>query len=106
MVPDAPGRLSGLQLQALREQIEADLLCRQTQLDELVARLRDDPLSGTQRPGLFAEVIAAETHITALRAALERIGEGTFGGCEGCGGPIGYTLLKLQPLTPRCPACR
>ncbi|SEG77105.1 transcriptional regulator, TraR/DksA family [Thermomonospora echinospora] len=106
MATDAPGRLSSVQLQALRERIEADLSWRAIRLDQLVTRLREDPLSGTERPGLLAEVIAAETHLAELRRALERIGEGDFGRCERCGDPIGYALLKLRPLTSRCATCR
>ena len=41
----------------------------------------------------------------AIHEALQRIADGTFGRCEGCGQPIGRRRLELVPHASRCMAC-
>ena len=38
--------------------------------------------------------------------ALDRIGEGTFGVCENCGGEISPKRLKARPVTTLCISCK
>src|SRR5579863_9413740 len=38
--------------------------------------------------------------------AFERIGDGTYGRCEECGGEIGIERLKARPVTTLCIACK
>ncbi|GIW40583.1 MAG: RNA polymerase-binding transcription factor DksA [Candidatus Binatia bacterium] len=38
--------------------------------------------------------------------ALERIANGTYGICEGCGEPIGVGRLRARPVTTLCIACK
>ena len=40
-----------------------------------------------------------------IDAALRRIGEGRYGSCEACGGPIGRQRLRAIPEARYCLAC-
>jgi RNA polymerase-binding transcription factor len=41
-----------------------------------------------------------------IEEALERIGNGTFGVCDGCGGAIDPARLRARPMTTLCIACK
>ncbi len=43
--------------------------------------------------------------VLAIRAALRRIAEGTYGECVRCGEPIEPARLDLLPWTPLCASC-
>ncbi len=43
--------------------------------------------------------------IRKIEKALERIDEGTYGGCEACGATIGDERLKARPMTTLCIDC-
>ena len=38
--------------------------------------------------------------------ALKRIGDGSYGLCESCSGPIGLDRLKARPVTTLCIDCK
>lgn len=40
-----------------------------------------------------------------VHEALQRVADGSFGACEGCGRPIGRRRLELVPYARRCAAC-
>ena len=44
--------------------------------------------------------------IKKIKKALERIEEGTFGICEGCGEDISIKRLKARPVTTQCIECK
>jgi len=44
--------------------------------------------------------------IVKIDEAFERIGDGTYGRCEECGGEIGIERLKARPVTTLCIACK
>ena len=44
--------------------------------------------------------------ITKIDEALGRIGDGTYGVCEECGGAIGVERLKARPVTTLCIQCK
>ncbi len=44
--------------------------------------------------------------ILKIRAALDRIEDGTFGVCESCGGEIGEARLEARPVTTLCIECK
>jgi DnaK suppressor protein len=44
--------------------------------------------------------------IKKIRKALERIENGTFGVCEGCGEDISVERLKARPVTTQCIDCK
>ncbi|HSN91236.1 MAG TPA: TraR/DksA C4-type zinc finger protein [Anaeromyxobacteraceae bacterium] len=41
-----------------------------------------------------------------IRAALERLEEGTFGVCESCARPISQARLRARPVTTLCIDCK
>ncbi len=41
-----------------------------------------------------------------IESALERIFDGTFGQCEGCGEEIGMKRLEARPVTSLCIDCK
>jgi DnaK suppressor protein len=53
------------------------------------------------------DAIGNETRITLAKidAALDRIREGSYGQCEGCGEPIAEARLEALPHTTRCIRC-
>lgn len=44
--------------------------------------------------------------IKKIRAALQRLDDGTFGICEECGEDIGVPRLKARPVTKLCINCK
>jgi len=44
--------------------------------------------------------------IKKIRKALERIDDGTYGICEGCGEEIGPKRLEARPVTTLCIDCK
>lgn len=48
---------------------------------------------------------AGMTEIVAIRAALDRIENGSFGECVRCGDDISEARLDLLPYTPFCAKC-
>ena len=48
---------------------------------------------------------AGASRLREIDGALERIGDGSYGACTGCGGEIGRARLKSVPTSTRCLAC-
>lgn len=44
--------------------------------------------------------------LSKIEAALERVDEGEFGICEGCGEEIGRKRLEARPVTTLCIECK
>jgi DnaK suppressor protein len=58
--------------------------------------------------GLDADVHVLETErgiLEEITAALNRIGDGTFGTCQSCGRPIGEQRLQALPYAALCIGC-
>jgi RNA polymerase-binding transcription factor DksA len=81
--------------------------------EELEGRLDHKPEVGLGRgsSGLqsweltFARQAEVTARIDALKAALNRVGEGTYGQCERCGTQINPERLKILPATALCVDC-
>jgi len=58
--------------------------------------------------GMVRDAEAARDHaeLTAVRAALERMAEGSYGECTDCGQSVGVPRLLAQPSAVRCIACQ
>ena len=41
-----------------------------------------------------------------VKAALQRLGNGTYGDCSDCGEPISLQRLQVQPAAQRCAPCQ
>jgi RNA polymerase-binding transcription factor len=44
--------------------------------------------------------------ISKIDEALQRIGDGSYGVCESCGGAIGLERLNARPVTTLCIECK
>jgi DnaK suppressor protein len=44
--------------------------------------------------------------IIKVRESLQRIAEGDYGSCDGCGGPISYGRLLARPVATLCIDCK
>ncbi|MGH1458668.1 MAG: TraR/DksA family transcriptional regulator [Paracoccaceae bacterium] len=66
--------------------------------DEMaVEREGDEVLEGLGEAGL--------QEIARIKAALQRLREGTYGDCVRCGGEISAQRLEVLPDTPFCKTC-
>lgn len=88
-----------------------------TELDRSITILRDenadpgrsaaDAGAGlTDRDRVEAALGALERHRGAVRAALDRIGAGTYGRCVGCGERVAEGRLEARPDAARCVPCQ
>jgi DnaK suppressor protein len=67
-----------------------------------------DPEGATiafERAQVIALLAAARRRLADLDAALDRVGAGTYGTCEGCGRPIPAERLEVRPAARTCVAC-
>jgi DnaK suppressor protein len=44
--------------------------------------------------------------LSKINEAFSRIGDGSYGKCEDCGGEIGFERLKARPVTTLCIRCK
>jgi RNA polymerase-binding transcription factor DksA len=67
-----------------------------------------DPEGATiafERAQVAALLSLARERLADLDRALERLGEGTYGACEGCGQPIAAERLAARPAARTCIVC-
>ena len=107
--PDAsePEELTATQLRELRENLEQRRTVLVTSIEGRRGEERDtgrevgDEMDEANTEGATAMASKLlERDVQLLREidrALAKMGEGTFGLCEGTGEPIGYSRLKLRP---------
>ena len=98
-----------------------DIAARKAQLEERLAELDtrlhkiEDHLDDAPNPDWEENAQESENdevleelgsvglkEIAAIRAALKRIDDGTYGDCVTCGEPISQERLDLLPHTPFC----
>jgi len=53
-----------------------------------------------------AEASRDHDELVAVRAALERIADGSYGECIDCGQGVGLARLQAQPQAVRCVGCQ
>ena len=53
-----------------------------------------------------AEATRDHQELVAVRAALDRVAEGSYGLCITCGKPIALARLQAQPAAARCIDCQ
>jgi RNA polymerase-binding transcription factor DksA len=98
-----------------REQTLARLAALNGDFDAVVAATRDansddehDPEGATiafERSQVGALVRQARAHLVEIDAALERLDDGYYGRCEGCGGQIAELRLEARPVARTCIDC-
>ncbi|TYC16151.1 TraR/DksA family transcriptional regulator [Actinomadura syzygii] len=67
-----------------------------------------DPEGATiafERARIEASLIRARERLAEIDDALGRVGDGTYGVCEQCGGPIAVERLEARPAARTCFAC-
>jgi RNA polymerase-binding transcription factor DksA len=104
-------------LDELRDQLQAELELLTAQLDQT----EDQPgeRSATSGHGETEHLKVLEersvlatigsltrTSLEDIRAALDRIEEGTFGRCLGCDGQIPWARLEVMPAASYCVSCQ
>lgn len=47
-----------------------------------------------------------DAQLRTIRQALARFDDGSYGECEECGGPIGFSRLQARPEARLCIACQ
>jgi len=102
------------------EAVRADLLSRAEALTVRVGKIgshlrgidREAPADWTDRAQFLENdqvLEALEGHDLAellqIRTAVRRLRAGTYGTCEGCGGPIPVARLEVLPTTTLCVRC-
>ena len=102
-------------LEAERAQTLRRLANLTDDFDAMVAASRDtnaddehDPEGATiafERSQVSTLVRSTQHHLGEDDAAIERLDEGTYGTCEGCGRPIGEARLAARPVARTCIAC-
>jgi len=76
----------------------------QQQLVEVSAEIsaHSDPASEVES----AIVQSDDALLRKIELALQRIGEGSYGKCSGCGGDIPLARLEAKPSASLCTACQ
>ena len=99
------GRLSVLRAALMEQSESGDRDSKQSAATE-VHDLKDEAFAGqlANLRGMAREQMQGE--MAAVRAALTRISEGSFGRCEDCDGEIGRERLLAQPSAGRCLRCQ
>lgn len=113
--------LTDTQIQKLRAQLEARKEQLLQELDEVQIAHRERMKSAQSAPQdayatqanrvaqdavRDAEARRDHDELVAVRAALERVQDGSYGACQDCGGDIGLARLKAFPAALRCITCQ
>jgi DnaK suppressor protein len=78
---------------------------RETSTDD-TQDVADQAVASYQKELLFSQGTNGHVQLTLIRAALDRIVEGTYGECLNCGKTIGMKRLEALPWTPYCIDCQ
>lgn len=100
-------------MEKLRKQLEAELNEAEEERQQIEEQLDDKPDFGLGEGATFAnswEMALArkedvEARIEALKAALSRVENGTYGICQNCGNQIHPERLEILPTTTLCTPC-
>jgi DnaK suppressor protein len=78
---------------------------RETITDD-IQDVADQAVSSYQKELLFSQGTNGHAQLTLIRAALDRISDGSYGECLNCGKTIGIKRLEALPWTPCCIDCQ
>ncbi|MDP2315158.1 MAG: TraR/DksA family transcriptional regulator [Pseudomonadota bacterium] len=97
--------------QRLNERL-TQVLVRNEQANPHLRRLLEMPADWGEREVILADRALldgldteARAELAAIRTALERVEDGTYGTCAGCGAPVGDTRLHFLPFAITCLRC-
>ncbi len=112
MTTRSPEFLSNLEqkLRAQQALLERTMLSavqegRQTDTNDLQDPA-DQAVQSYQKELLFLQGTQGHNQLALVRAALDRMEEGTYGECLQCGNIIGEKRLEAVPWTPHCIDCQ
>ncbi|MFC8131585.1 TraR/DksA family transcriptional regulator [Streptomyces sp. NPDC057302] len=85
--------------------------CLEHERDSRLAQLRAIGAAGHGQEAQEQVVVAAqrdtvERVLKEIDAALDRVGDGSYGNCPGCSGPIPVERLEILPYTRFCVPCQ
>lgn len=89
-----------------------DELRRETRDDEGLLRLPDHREDGDRSVGFemeavdLAQSLRDAGELQGIDAALQRLGDGSYGLCPDCGEAIDDARLRAEPAALRCAACQ
>src|SRR5277367_1956029 len=66
----------------------------------------DQAVASYQKELLFSQGTNGHAQLTLIRAALDRLSEGSYGECLNCAKTIGVKRLEALPWTPYCIDCQ
>ena len=89
-----------------RARPSAELLLSMSEHLAVPLRERNDLLLAAGYAPRYAETPLDAPDLQAVRAALERLADGSYGECTGCGQSVGVPRLLAQPSAARCIACQ
>ncbi len=78
---------------------------RETSTDD-TQDVADQAVASYQKELLFSQGTNGHAQLTLIRAALDRLADGSFGECLNCGNTIGIKRLEALPWTPLCINCQ
>ena len=96
--------------QQLRRELEAAQIEQVQQAQDTEDLPREPDANETHevsdREVRHAELLRDQQELQAVRAALQRIADGSYGECVNCGKAIAVERLKVNPAAMRCIACQ
>lgn len=93
-------------LRQRRQELVRNLELFERTLDEAPPKDWEDRSSERQGDEVLEQLGTAElAEVEQIDAALARIGAGTYGICQSCGGVISDARLQVLPATPLCRTC-
>jgi DnaK suppressor protein len=101
---DAAQVLTSLENEILARLRVADETADAPQMNSAIGRLTYIDAYQQQQVALRARR-ELESRLAAIRAALTRVKDGTYGRCEGCGAAILPERLQFMPEAPFCVKC-
>ena len=96
------------QLPAIRAELDQQRRFRTEQLEELAVDAAEAVAAADQNWLQVTRVLtlAAESALSEIDAALQRLVEGSYGICERCAEPIPWERLEVLPMTSHCTPCQ
>ncbi len=98
--PSPVADLTDVQVAFLRDELEQSLRSRREQEAALVERVVADG-----DPIAQAHLVHVRDVLGTIRAALDRVEDGSYGTCVHCSAPIPFERLELVPDTDGCVSC-
>lgn len=94
------------QLESRLQQLGVRLETIENSLDETPPKDFEDRASEREEDEVMEAMGKEGLHeIAQIRAALDRMREGTYGNCQKCGDEISVERLDVVPATPFCRNC-